>query len=60
MLAQARNLGFTTVTVRVKGMGYGKQKAVRVLHSSGLRVTSIEERTPVPHNGCRLPRKRRT
>ncbi|BDA45767.1 probable 30S ribosomal protein S11 at C-terminar half [Coccomyxa sp. Obi] len=57
---KARTLGFTTVTIRVKGMGYGKQKAVRILHSSGLRVTSIEECTPAPHNGCRLPRKRRT
>lgn len=56
---QARALGFTTLEVHLKGMGYGKQRAVRVLTDAGLRITAIHENTPIPHNGCRMPRKRR-
>ena len=56
---QAHALGFTTVEISVKGLGYGKQRAVRILGACGLRVTAIHEKTPLPHNGCRLPRTRR-
>ena len=43
----------------MKGMGFGKQRAVRALHGAGLMITAIHEKTPVAHNGCRRPRKRR-
>ena len=43
----------------MKGMGFGKQRAVRALHGAGLMITAIREKTPVVHNGCRMPRKRR-
>ena len=56
---QARSLGFTTCEVNMKGMGFGKQRAVRALHGAGLMITAIHEKTPVAHNGCRRPRKRR-
>lgn len=59
-MAQAHSLGFSTVEVKVKGMGFGKVRTARELHASGIRITSVTETTPVPHNGCRLPRKRRT
>ena len=56
---QARALGFTTAEVNMKGLGFGKQRAVRALHASGLIITVIREKTPVAHNGCRRPRKKR-
>lgn len=55
---KVRKLGMTEVEVRIKGAGAGRESAVNGLVSTGLRVTAIEDRTPVPHNGCR-PRKRR-
>ena len=55
---KARKLGMTEIEVRVKGTGAGRESAVNGLASTGLRVTAIEDHTPVPHNGCR-PRKRR-
>ena len=45
--------------VRVKGAGSGRESAIRALSNSGLRVTTIEDVTPLPHNGCRAPKKRR-
>ncbi|MFN0206407.1 MAG: 30S ribosomal protein S11 [Planctomycetota bacterium] len=54
----ALKFGVKEVDVRVKGPGSGRESAVRSLQSSGLRVLSIEDVTPLPHNGCR-PRKRR-
>jgi small subunit ribosomal protein S11 len=48
----------TELEVRITGAGAGRESAVNGLVSTGLRVTAIEDRTPVPHNGCR-PRKRR-
>ena len=59
MLLQAHALGFTTVEIKVKGLGQSKQRAMRVLSGSGLQITALHECTPIPHNGCRLPRKRR-
>ena len=54
----ARKLGMTEVEVRIKGPGSGRESAVTALQSAGLKVLSIEDVTPIPHNGCR-PRKRR-
>ena len=45
--------------MRVNGPGSGREAAVRALMSSGLKVTSIMDLTPIPHNGCRPPKKRR-
>ena len=50
--------GMVDVSVLVKGPGSGRETAIRALQSSGLRVTSIKDVTPLPHNGCR-PKKRR-
>ena len=55
---KALKLGIKDVEVRVRGPGSGRESAVRALAQSGLKVKAIEDRTPVPHNGCR-PRKRR-
>ncbi len=55
---KVRKLGMSEVEIRIKGSGAGRESAVNGLVSTGLRVTAIEDHTPVPHNGCR-PRKRR-
>ena len=55
---KVRKMGMTEVEIRIKGSGSGRESAVNGLVSTGLRVTAIEDHTPVPHNGCR-PRKRR-
>ena len=51
--------GLKTVEVFVKGPGSGREAAIRALSASGLQVVSIEDVTPVPHNGCRPPKRRR-
>ena len=51
--------GMKNVDVRVKGPGPGRESAVRALHNAGLKITSITDVTPIPHNGCRPPKKRR-
>jgi small subunit ribosomal protein S11 len=51
--------GMKEVVVRVKGVGSGRDSAVRALANSGLKVTVIEDVTPLPHNGCRAKKKRR-
>ena len=51
--------GLKTVDVFVKGPGSGREAAIRALSASGLQVVSIEDVTPVPHNGCRPPKRRR-
>ena len=51
--------GLKTVDVFVKGPGSGREAAIRALAASGLQVLSIEDCTPVPHNGCRPPKRRR-
>ena len=51
--------GMKTVEVFVKGPGAGREAAIRALHACGLEVTSIRDVTPVPHNGCRPPKRRR-
>ena len=55
----AQRHGLKEVEVRVKGAGSGRESAVRALANSGLRITSIEDVTPLPHNGCRAKKRRR-
>ena len=55
----AMSHGLKEVTVKVKGPGTGRDSAIRALQNLGLTVTSIEDITPVPHNGCRPPKRRR-
>ena len=55
----AINLGLTSVDVRVKGPGSGRESAIRALAVAGLQITSIRDVTPLPHNGCRPPKRRR-
>jgi small subunit ribosomal protein S11 len=51
--------GMKSIEVRVKGPGAGRESAVRALASSGLHINAIKDVTPVPHNGCRPPKRRR-
>ena len=55
----AMSLGLTTIEVRVKGPGGGREAAVRALRAAGLSISTIMDVTPIPHNGCRPPKKRR-
>ena len=55
----ARDQGMRTVEVRVKGPGSGRESAIRALAVAGLEIRSIKDATPVPHNGCRPPKRRR-
>ncbi|MFH1024348.1 MAG: 30S ribosomal protein S11 [Planctomycetota bacterium] len=55
---KARKFGIKEVDVRVKGPGSGRESAIRALQAAGIKIRSIEDATPLPHNGCR-PRKRR-
>jgi small subunit ribosomal protein S11 len=52
-------MGMTSVDVRIKGPGSGRESAVRSLAATGLAITSIKDVTPLPHNGCRPPKRRR-
>lgn len=56
---KAMDHGMTTVSVQVSGPGAGRESALRALQSAGLRISSIKDVTPVPHNGCRPPKRRR-
>jgi small subunit ribosomal protein S11 len=55
----AHDLGLRKVEVFVKGPGSGRESAIRTLQNSGLEVTTIKDITPLPHNGCRPPKRRR-
>ena len=55
----AQESGVKTVEVRIKGPGPGRESAVRSLNALGIKVTNIVDVTPIPHNGCRPPKKRR-
>jgi small subunit ribosomal protein S11 len=57
--AAARDHGLRSVEVRVNGPGSGRESAIRALSSAGLGVTNIRDTTPIPHNGCRPPKRRR-
>ena len=52
-------MGMKTLELRIKGPGPGRESAVRALNNAGFRITSITDVTPIPHNGCRPPKKRR-
>jgi small subunit ribosomal protein S11 len=56
---KAKESGVRTVEVRVAGPGSGRESAVRALSTAGIDVRSIKDMTPIPHNGCRPPKKRR-
>jgi len=56
---KAKEHGVRNVEVFVKGPGSGREAAVRALHAAGLTITSIKDVTPIPHNGCRPPKRRR-
>ena len=56
---KVKRLGMREVEVRVKGPGPGRESAVTGLQNNGLKVLAIEDHTPIPHNGCRPPKKRR-
>ena len=55
----ARDHGMRTLEVRVKGPGAGRESAIRALAAAGLEVRTIRDVTPIPHNGCRPPKRRR-
>ena len=55
----AVELGMKTVDVYVKGPGAGREDAIRAIQHAGIRVVSIKDVTPIPHNGCRPPKRRR-
>ena len=57
--ARAHEAGLRKVKVYVKGPGAGRESAIRTLHNNGIRVTEIVDITPIPHNGCRPPKRRR-
>jgi small subunit ribosomal protein S11 len=56
---EAYDLGLRKVEVFVKGPGSGREAAIRALHTAGLEINSIKDVTPLPHNGCRPPKRRR-
>ena len=55
----AQESGVKNIEVRIKGPGPGRESAVRALNACGFKITSISDVTPVPHNGCRPPKRRR-
>jgi small subunit ribosomal protein S11 len=56
---EAKRNGVREIEIRVKGPGSGRESAISALQQAGLRITSIEDITPLPHNGCRPPKRRR-
>jgi small subunit ribosomal protein S11 len=56
---EAHDFGLRRVRVYVKGPGAGRESAIRAIHNTGIEVTEIIDVTPLPHNGCRPPKKRR-
>ncbi|WP_066759059.1 30S ribosomal protein S11 [Crocinitomix algicola] len=56
---EAHDLGLRKVKVYVKGPGSGRESAIRAIHNCGVEVTEIIDVTPMPHNGCRPPKRRR-
>jgi small subunit ribosomal protein S11 len=56
---KVREFGMRVVEVRISGPGAGRESAIRALATAGIEVRSIKDVTPVPHNGCRPPKKRR-
>ncbi|MCS6903875.1 MAG: 30S ribosomal protein S11 [Bacteroidia bacterium] len=56
---EAVDLGLRRVKVFVKGTGAGREAAIRAINAAGIEITMIQDNTPLPHNGCRPPKKRR-
>jgi small subunit ribosomal protein S11 len=56
---KARDMGMRTIEVSVKGPGSGRDSAIRGLQTAGLEIRAIRDVTPIPHNGCRPPKRRR-
>lgn len=56
---KAKRMGIREVEVRVKGPGPGRESAVTALQANGLNIVALEDHTPIPHNGCRPPKRRR-
>jgi small subunit ribosomal protein S11 len=56
---EAHDLGLRRIDVLVKGPGAGREAAIRALNTAGLQINSIKDITPIPHNGCRPPKRRR-
>lgn len=56
---QAQEYGLKNLEVNIKGPGPGRESAVRALNAVGFKITSIQDVTPIPHNGCRPPKRRR-
>jgi small subunit ribosomal protein S11 len=56
---RALDMGMKSVSVLVKGPGAGRETAIRALAAAGLKITAIRDITPIPHNGCRPPKRRR-
>jgi small subunit ribosomal protein S11 len=56
---KVKEYGLKNLEVQVKGPGPGRDSAVRALHSAGFKISNISDVTPIPHNGCRPPKKRR-
>jgi small subunit ribosomal protein S11 len=56
---KAKRVGMRELEVRVRGAGSGRESAITALQQNGLIVTAVEDHTPIPHNGCRAPKRRR-
>jgi small subunit ribosomal protein S11 len=56
---KAKEFGIRSIDVEIKGPGQGRESALRALQSAGLEIKSIKDTTPIPHNGCRPPKRRR-
>ncbi len=56
---KAIEAGMRECEVRIKGPGAGRESAIRAIHQAGIRITAIRDTTPIPHNGCRPPKRRR-
>ena len=56
---KAQEHGVSSVDVKVKGPGAGRENAIRALLSVGIKITSVADKSPMPHNGCRAPKRRR-
>ncbi|MDH3744164.1 MAG: 30S ribosomal protein S11 [Acidobacteriota bacterium] len=57
--SQARDMGMRTIDVEVRGPGAGRESSIRALAAAGLDVKTLRDVTPIPHNGCRPPKRRR-
>ena len=57
--ALVKKMGVVEMEVRVGGAGAGRESAITALQNAGIKITAIEDRTPIPHNGCRPPKRRR-